>query len=269
MTTRTLQMREGTYERKIREQALAKKRGVHRPWINTRDIPGAGIKTRLTCMKVALREIHLLSAGEHAVFLEAWRRDDVLTIEDQVPLDVNKTTRAALDLGVDHPYYKRFPKPSVLTTDLVLRTSKNGLARREPISVKSVRRQGAVEPTRKQRIEQEAWRQEGSLLTFAYVHGMHANRSKNLAWLFRAENEVTSRDLTDDEELAQRELYSRIVRRLDRLAIDAIRAVQAEFGLPSGVTAQAFRQLLACRRISVDFDVADMRLAEVIDIDIY
>ncbi|VWC75756.1 Transposon Tn7 transposition protein TnsA [Burkholderia lata] len=266
MSSRTLTMRKGTLVRKLAEQSRAKKTGEYRRWIHTRDMPGSGIKTRLFCEKAAAGEVHLMSEAEHAVFLEAWWRSDVVAILDQYALDREKTQRAAAELNIDHPTFRRTGEPAVLSTDLVLFVRSGSSYYREVLSVKGAPPRGVRPLTRSQEIEQRTWENEGARYKAVAVNGMHANRSKNLAWIFRAANDMLGRNLSEAEATAQRALYQLVLRCQSMLVIDACRKVDQSLGLPAGSGARAFRQLAATKRIRFDLNTVDplrIRLREV------
>ncbi len=256
MTSRTLRMRPSTRRRKLKEQEVAGKEGRHERWIGTRDMPGVGIKTRLTSPKTELREIHLLSAGEHALFLELWWARDVLTIYDQVRLDTGATRRAAAEVGIEHPHYPDSGDAVDLSTDLVAITSVHGKLERKAFSVKAASF-SETGLTPKQRIEQQAWSNAGVKFEAVYAKGMHATRSKNLAWLLRAANDVAAHGLTEREIATQRELYRRLCRRCEAYVIDACKAVERLAGLPLGSGMRAFRQLAAFRHIQFDLEAPE------------
>ncbi|MBN3858694.1 heteromeric transposase endonuclease subunit TnsA [Paraburkholderia sp. Ac-20340] len=257
MTSRTLTMKRATHTRKLKELQQAQKEGVHYRWLSTGDMPGTGVKTRLFCSKAALGEVHLMSEAEHAELLEGWYRDDVRLIYDQVPLNTEKTTRAAVQVNAEHPMLFSSAEPAVLSTDLVYVVSKgNGSHGREARSVKST---GSTdeELKKKQLIEKRAWENDGANFVSVRSNGMHANRSKNLAWLFRAESDSLGRDLSDVELKAQRELLGVIRRRKEMRVVDACRYAERCAGLPLGSGVRAFRQLAAAKRIAFDLNVAD------------
>ncbi|MFP3588534.1 TnsA endonuclease C-terminal domain-containing protein [Paraburkholderia sp. SIMBA_055] len=257
MTTRTLRMRKTTLARKLKEQELARKAGIYLRWFHTRDMPGSGTKTRLVCEKAAADELHLMSEAEHAVFLEAWYRDDVVTIFDQYPLDREKTQRAALALNIDHPRYDGRTEPAVLSTDLVLNVRRGSTYIREPNSVKSARSNGEKTLTRAQLIERRMWQDEGAIYRLVTANGMHASRSKNLAWIFRAHNDTVGRQLSESELIARREILRLFRKRKDIRVVDACRCVDSNFELASGSGVQAFRQLAGAKHLAFDLDVSD------------
>ncbi|QQK00231.1 TnsA endonuclease C-terminal domain-containing protein [Burkholderia ambifaria] len=266
MTTRTLRMHKRTLARKLAEQEMAKKTGGYARWYHTRDMPGSGIKTRLVCEKGAAAELHLMSEAEHAALLEAWWRSDVVTIFDQYALDRKKTRRAAASLNLDHPTYGGTSEPAVLSTDLVLVTRRGNLYGREAWSVKSTAPDGTAPLTRSQEIERRTWEDEGASYKAVTAHGMHANRSKNLAWIFRAANETVGRDLGGEEVKARRGIQSAIRQRRPVSVIEACRYVERLLGLPAGSGIRAFRQLAGEKRIRFDLNVADplqLRLDDV------
>ena len=257
MSTRTLRMKKRTLERKRKEQKDAKKAGIYLRWIHTRDMPGSGIKTRLVCEKAAADELHLMSEAEHAAFLEAWWRDEVKTILDQYALDREKTRRAALSLNIDHPTYSDRTESAVLSTDLVLILLRGKAFRREANSVKSARSDGTTTLTRTQLIERRTWEDEGAIYKALAFNGMHGNRSKNLAWIFRAYNDTVGRQLSASELTAQNELLRILRKRKDMRVVDACRYVDFTFQLPSGSGVQAFRQLAGRKALAFDLNVSD------------
>jgi len=266
MSSGTLAMRKGTLARKLAEQARANKAGEYRRWIHTRDMPGSGVKTRLFCEKAPADEVHLMSEAEHAVFLEAWWRSDVVAILEQYALNRDKTQRAAAELNIDHPTYRRTGEPAVLSTDLVLLVQSGNSYHREVLSVKGGGPRGIRPLTRSQEIERRTWENEGARYKAVAVYGMHADRSKNLAWIFRAANDMLGRDLSEAELTAQRALYQ-LVRRCPSMSVmEACREVDRSLAIPAGSGVRAFRQLAATKRIRFDLDTVDplgIRLADV------
>jgi hypothetical protein len=266
MSTRTPRMKTRTVHRKQKEQESAKDKGIYLRWFHTRDVPGSGIKTRVACEKAAAGELHLRSAAEHAAFLKAWYRDDVVTIFDQYPLDREKTQRAALQLNIDHPRYDGRSELAVLSTDLVFNVRCGSTYIREANSVKSTRsnREGTL--TRMQLIEERTWKNEGAAFRVVTANGMHANWSKNLSWIFRAHNDTVGRQLSDSELIARREFLHLFRKRKEMRVIDACRYIDRTFELASGSGAQAFRQLAGAKLLAFNLHVHNpiqLRLGEV------
>ncbi|WP_254699842.1 TnsA endonuclease C-terminal domain-containing protein [Trinickia violacea] len=259
-------MRKKTLARKLAEQESAKKAGEYIRWYHTRDMPGSGIKTRLACEKGAADELHFMSEAEHAVFLEAWWRSCVVTIFDQHALDREKTQRAAASVNLDHPTYSGTREPAVLSTDLVLVIRNRNSYSREAWSVKSASGNGTTPLTRAQQIERKTWQDEGASYRAVTARGMHANRSKNLAWIFRAANETVGRDLTEEEVAARRAIQILIRTRRSMSVIEACRYVDRWLGLSVGSGIRAFRQLAGEKRIRFDLETVDplqLRLEEL------
>lgn len=266
MSSRTLRMKKRTQLRKLKEQELAKKAGVYLRWFHTRDMPGSGIKTRLACEKAAADELHLMSDAEYAAFLEAWYRDDVVTIFDQYALDRERTQQAALAINVDHPRYDGRNEPAVLSTDLVLNVRRGNTYLREANSVKSARSDGSKSLSGSQLIERRTWEDEGATYRFVTANGLHAKRSKNLAWIFRACNDTVGRQLTDSESIARNAFLRLFRKRQEMRVVDACRYIDRTFELTSGTGAQAFRQLAGAKYLAFNLDVPNpmyLRLSEI------
>ncbi|CAE6872697.1 Transposon Tn7 transposition protein TnsA [Paraburkholderia domus] len=257
MTTRTLRMRKGTLARKLKEQERARTAGIYLRWYHTRDMPGSGTKTRLACEKGAAEELHLMSDAEHAAFLEAWWRSSVVTIFDQMALDREKTQRAAASLNLDHPTYCGTREPAVLSTDLVLLIRSGKAHGREAVSVKAAQPGETVPLTRSQEIERKTWENEGAIYRAVTAHGMHADLSKNLAWIFRAHNDTVGRQLSDAELVARREFLRLFRRRKDIRVIDACNYIDHTLALPSGSGVRAFRQLAGSKSLAFNLSVSD------------
>jgi len=257
MARRTSPIRKGTLVRKLREQARARETGRHQRWQHTRDMPGSGIKTRLACVKAASGELHLLSEAQHAEFLEGWYRLDVKVIYDQVALGRDKTLKAAASINVAHPYYRHLGEPAVLSVCLVYITKRGATLRREARSVSSSLSGNGGELTRSQRIEQKAWEDEGASYSVVRANGMHACRSRNLAWIFRAHSDTVGRKLSDFEVGAQREFLRLVRRQAEMRVIDACGTVDRTLRLPLGSGARAFRQLAGAKQLAFDLDISD------------
>ncbi|MCX5538076.1 heteromeric transposase endonuclease subunit TnsA [Paraburkholderia sp. CNPSo 3076] len=266
MKKRTRDMKKATRARKLKEQAEARSKGLHYRWLHTREMPGSGTRTRLACEKAALDELHLMSEAEHAEFLEGWYRSDVKLILERVALDRDKTRRAAASIGVHHPTYRDLDEAAVLSTDLVYFTERGTTHNREARSVRSRRSGPKGKLTPSQRIEQKTWENEGVPYSVVRADGMHAPRSKNLAWIFRAHNDTVGRKLSGAEITAQREMLRLVRRQKELRVVDAGRLADLTLGLPSGSGVRAFRQLAGARRLAFDLDVRDpldLRLEEI------
>ncbi|WP_321813124.1 MULTISPECIES: heteromeric transposase endonuclease subunit TnsA [unclassified Paraburkholderia] len=257
MTARKSKIRKTTIERKLKEQALAKSKGVHQRWQHTRDRTGSGTKIRLACSKAASEEVHLLSAAEHAELLEGWYRREVKVIYDQVAIDREKTQRAAASINVVHPLCQSLGELAVISTSLVYITERGKSFIREARSVRSIRRGQEGELTRSQLIERKAWEDDGALYVAVTKSGMHANRSQNLAWIFRAHNDTVNRTLSGAEMAAQRQLLRLVRWKKEMRVIDACRLVDRTAGIPAGSGVRAFRQLAGARRLAFDLDVSN------------
>jgi TnsA endonuclease N terminal/TnsA endonuclease C terminal len=267
MTCRTPDLRLKTLVRRLAERIDDGSGKPHRPWVETSDISSRGFQTRMYCVKVS-RPLHLHSHGEHAAALEGWWREDVVDIEEQKGLPTAKTCRAAACLGIHHPVYRKLRRPAVLSTDIFLVCSKDGMFTYEAQAVKNVHASLTGRCERLLAIEQEAWRQDGVPWTLVLADGMNARRSKNLAWLQQCENDMHARRPSDAEISAREHLLTRIRKRVDRFVIDACRAVEREGGFESGTAARAFRQIVTLRRIMVDLDARELMFEPVESIEI-
>jgi hypothetical protein len=268
MTSRTLEMKRLTRERKLREVEAGNREGRHVRWIGTRDMPGSGVKTRLTSLKTDLREVHLNSSAEHAAFLELWWDKQVLTVFEQVMIPTKDSRPAALEVDVDHPTYTVGGDPVILSTDLVAVLERDGKVTKRADSVKSTKSFKGQGPSPRQRVEQRYWERQGQEFRVVTANGMHGARSKNLAWLLRCENDMANRSLTLDEEAAQQELFRRLRKRLDATVLDSCRRVDRLLDLPPGSGARAFRQLATIRKVRFDLGSWDPIRIPVVEIKV-
>ncbi|MEX3640270.1 heteromeric transposase endonuclease subunit TnsA [Paraburkholderia sp. BR14320] len=257
MTKQALKNEKATLARKLKEQAKANSEGFHYRWRHTGEMRGSGIKTRLYCEKAALGELHLMSAAQHAEFLEGWHRNDVKVIYEHVALDRDKTQRAAASINVRHPFYPRIGDAAVLSTDLVYVTERGALHNREAKSVRSCGRRTEGRLTRSQRIEQKTWEADGASYSVVRANGMHASRSRNLDWIFRAYNDMLRRKLSDGEVAAQHEFLRLVRRQKGMRVIEACRLIDRTLALAAGSGVRAFRQLAGTQLLAFDLTVLD------------
>lgn len=229
----------------------------HHPWVETNDISSRGFQTRMYCVKTA-RVLHLHSECERAAALEAWWRRDVLDIQEQKALATEKTCRAAAFLELPHPVYQKLRKPAVISTDLLLVCRRDGKFRYEAQAIKQFSGELGSRAQRLLAIEQEVWRRDGVDWKLVMARGMHAQRSRNLAWLQQCENEMCARVASGIDIESREKLLMRLKRRVDWRVIDACRAVDEESGYEFGTSARAFRQLLVLRHIEADLNVPSM-----------
>jgi hypothetical protein len=95
---------------------------------------------------------------------------------------------------------------------------------------------------------------------------MHARRSQNLAWIFRAHNDTVGRTLSDVEMAAQNQLLRFVRQKKEMRVIDACRLVDRTTKVPAGSGVRAFRQLTGAKKLAFDLNVSDpldLRLDEV------
>jgi TnsA endonuclease N terminal len=90
----------------------------YKPWISATDLTGDSRVHRMHSPKFK-RTIHLLSDVERDTFELLEYAQDVVELEEQKPMDRDRTLTIARALGVRHPYYPGTHVPTVMTIDMV------------------------------------------------------------------------------------------------------------------------------------------------------
>lgn len=147
----------------------------YKPWINTREMSGSGTKSLLIDWKHG-RQIHTLSRNEtYFYYIQRWD-DNVLDINEQFPLDREKTERIAAALSIRHPLLGNDPEER-MTTDFVITKTEGGKNKRLAYSIKdkyellfgSIDNPDVKRLVEKQTIEMCYWKLQG--IEFKVVFG--------------------------------------------------------------------------------------------------
>lgn len=91
----------------------------YQPWLKVGNVRSRGRKHRMPGIK-ADRVMHLMSDLERNAVLLLERRDDVVDLREQFPLDRERTRRIATQMGVRHPRDPMTACDIVMTTDLLV-----------------------------------------------------------------------------------------------------------------------------------------------------
>jgi len=147
----------------------------YKPWIHTREISSLGTKSLLVDWKHG-RQIHTLSRNEtYFYYIQRWD-DNVIDINEQFPLDRNKTERIASALSIKHPLLGHDPAER-MTTDFLITKKKGEFTKKIAYSVKDKYEQvfgnhensGVKRLVEKQAIEMSYWKLLG--VDFKIVFG--------------------------------------------------------------------------------------------------
>lgn len=152
---------------KIRDKRGTGVGADYKPWIHTREVSSLGSKSLLVDWKHG-RQIHTLSRNEtYFYFIQRWD-ENVIDINEQFPLDRNKTERIAAALSIRHPLLGHDPEER-MTTDFLVTKADGNKTKKIAYSVKDRYEQLFGNPdnpeikrlVEKQIIEMSYWKLQG------------------------------------------------------------------------------------------------------------
>lgn len=157
-----------TGKRKIREKRGTGTGADYNPWIHEREVSSLGTKSLPIDWKTG-RQIHCLSRNETYWFYILRWDDAVIDINEQYPLDRDKTEQIAGMLGVRHPVLNNDPDERMTSDFYVTLRQKDGSIGHIVYSVKESYNEifGDVSDPKicrnveKQRIEMSYWKLQG------------------------------------------------------------------------------------------------------------
>lgn len=161
--------------RKHREHRGTGSGASYKPWINTREVSSLGTKSLLVDWKHG-RQIHTLSRNEtYYYYILRWD-DSVVDINEQYPLDRNKTDRIAKALSIKPPSLFHDAE-ECMTTDFLVSYSLGNTIKKIAYSVKDKYEQVFGDSSNpdvkrlieKQSIEMSYWKLQG--IDFKIVFG--------------------------------------------------------------------------------------------------
>lgn len=97
----------------------------YRPSIRVQDFSSRGVQTRIPSARLG-RTVHTHSYLERAFFLIKEYLGNLLSYQEQFPMDRSITLGAAQLLGVRHPVYPKTRVPVVMTLDALVKERGNG-----------------------------------------------------------------------------------------------------------------------------------------------
>jgi hypothetical protein len=110
--------------------------GKYQPYLTVRDVNKVGRRHWIFCPRQN-REVHLLSDGEFRAYKILLWQPEVISVEEQYPLDVDETLHIAAQSQIIHPRNWKTNLAYIMTTDFVVKTLlDNGLHKRTAYTFK-------------------------------------------------------------------------------------------------------------------------------------
>lgn len=226
----------------------------YKPWLTIQDVPSLGRSSRLPGATTG-RLHHLLSDIESAAFLSFDWEETVTDIREQFPLDRDETRRIASEMGVPHPKDRKSRVDIVMTTDLLVDTSRNGGALLLARAVKPFGDLGDRRTLEKLEIERRYWQRRSADWRLITERDYLKQRIQNLRWMaeMRSLVELDAPHPRYWEDRCQR--LSAALKASRGLAIDSVfQELERAHGFASGEALTALRHLLANKQIGMNID---------------
>lgn len=154
----------------------------YKPWIRVSDFSSMGKSRRMFSAKCG-RVHELLSDGERNLFLLLEFSRSVADIREQFPLNRDETLSLAAELGIKHPVYPTTQVPTVMTTDFLVKFSRDGKEWLEAFSCKTAT--DIEKPRTMEKLEIERRYFDDLEIPFRLVldHTLPVNKVRNVYWL--------------------------------------------------------------------------------------
>lgn len=155
----------------------------YKPWLRVQDVPSEGVRSQISGLKT-FRTHHMMSSLETELFYLVEFHDSVTDIREQFPLiPIELSIKISKLLSIKHPEHPKTKTPLILTTDLLLTKSVNGIVEYEAISVKPKKELSNLRVLEKLEIERVWW----ELLDIPYSiysgSDVLSIRSRNISWI--------------------------------------------------------------------------------------
>ena len=157
----------------------------YKPWIRVSDFSSKG-KSRRTFSAKFGRHHELLSDVERNLFLLLEFCRDVTDIREQFPLDRDETRSFAARLNIKHPVYPGTRVTTVMTTDFLVKFSRNNQDYLEAFSCKTAEDLENPRTLEKLEIERNYYEDLGIPYRLVLDSSLPANKVKNIYWFRQA-----------------------------------------------------------------------------------
>lgn len=151
------------------------------PWIFVSDFSSQG-KSRRKFSSKSGRHHHLLSDGEHNLFLLLEFSNDVVDIREQFPLERDETRSIAARLNIKHPVYPGTRVTEVMTTDFLVKFNRDGNESLEAFSSKTADDLENPRTLEKLEIERSYYEDLGIPYRLVLDTSLPTNKVKNIYW---------------------------------------------------------------------------------------
>ncbi|MBC9784294.1 TnsA endonuclease N-terminal domain-containing protein [Heliobacterium chlorum] len=252
MSKGSLNWDEGKIERYYKQGRGQGEGKEYKPWLTVQDVPSTGRVTRIKGWKTE-RLHHLLSDLEKKFFYTLQWADNVVDIQEQYPLNRDKTVAIAERKKISHPEDRANKTPLVQTTDFFIKITNQGKTEYLARAVKPSTELEKPRTLKKLEIERTYWQEQN--IDWAIITELDINNvlASNVEWIHPAFWLDGVIELEADEE---KRLLANLVQSILRhngTVQSLVGQLDQEYRMESGTYLALFKHLLARKQIRTDF----------------
>lgn len=173
---------ENTIKRFLAEGRGSGTGGDYKPWLTVQDLSSQGESRRALGLKTG-REHHLFSNVEWELFLLLEWSSDITDIREQFPLDRALTLEIAALLGIPHPCYPDARVPTVMTADMLVTRSQNGVDVLEAFNAKRSEEAEDARSLEKLEIQRHYFELAGIPHRLVFHSEIPHQEARNIEWI--------------------------------------------------------------------------------------
>lgn len=216
----------------------------YKPWIYIHDFSSNGIVSRVKG-KTTGRIHHLLSNQELWYFYLLDWSEKTMDIQEQFPLlELEEAIKIADSLGIRYPYDRKSGFPYVLTSDFLITTGQETIAR----SVKLAKDLDNPRVCEKLEIERRYWKNRDIEWRLVTENQISRAKARNIEWLFSG-SPLEELICGDEKRNQSMEYFLYLYRDGEIRFPDMLREVEHNFDLEEGTGICIFKALVINREI--------------------
>ena len=216
----------------------------YKPWIYIHDFSSNGIVSRVKG-KTTGRIHHLLSSQELWYFYLLDWSEKTMDIREQFPLlELEEAIKIADSLGIHYPYDRKSGFPYVLTSDFLITTEQETIAR----SVKLAKDLDNPRVCEKLEIERRYWKSRGIEWRLVTENQISRAKARNIEWLFSG-SPLEELICGDEKRNQSMEYFLYLYRDGEIRFPDMLREVEYNFDLEKRTGVCIFKVLVISRKI--------------------
>ena len=215
----------------------------YKPWIYIHDFSSNGIVSRVKG-KTTGRIHHLLSSQELWYFYLLDWSEKTMDIREQFPLlELEEAIKIADSLGIHYPYDRKSGFPYVLTSDFLITTEQETIAR----SVKLAKDLDNPRVCEKLEIERRYWKSRGIEWHLVTENQISRAKARNIEWLFSG-SPLEELICGDEKRNQSMEYFLYLYRDGEIRFPDMLREVEYNFDLEKRTGVCIFKVLVISRK---------------------